>query len=176
MPGFKTNPAPLIRHRMAPVLVLIPVLLAVIFAASAPRLYAGMPRTQKHESRREIDQLEEVWRNAVLQANTAAVDSLLADDYLAITPNGTLQTKEQALAAMRSGQVHFTSLELSDRKVRFYGTTALVPSRAEVSGVTPAGDLSGSFLYTRVYVRDERGAWKVVSFEASRIRSPGERK
>jgi len=102
MPGFKTNPAPLIRHRMAPVLVLIPVLLAVIFAASAPRLYAGMPRTQKHESRREIDQLEEVWRNAVLQANTAAVDSLLADDYLAITPNGTLQTKEQALAAMRS--------------------------------------------------------------------------
>jgi ketosteroid isomerase-like protein len=104
------------------------------------------------------------------------VDSLLADDYLAITPNGTLQTKEQTLALMRSGQVRFTSLELSDRKVRFYGSTALVTSRAEVSGATPAGDISGSFLYTRVYVRDERGAWKVVSFEASRIRSQGERR
>jgi len=54
---------------------------------------------------------------------------------------------------MRSGQVRFTSLELSDRKVRFYGSTALVTSRAEVSGATPAGDISGSFLYTRVYVR-----------------------
>jgi len=161
---------------MGHVLVLIPVLLAVLFAASAPLLYAGMPRTQKHESRREIDQLEEMWRNAVLKANTAAVDSLLADDYLAITPNGTLQTKEQTLALMRSGQVRFTSLELSDRKVRFYGSTALVTSRAEVSGATPAGDISGSFLYTRVYVRDERGAWKVVSFEASRIRSQGERR
>jgi ketosteroid isomerase-like protein len=176
MPGFKTNPATPIRHRMVHVLVLIPVLIAVLFAASAPRLYAGMPRAQKHESRREIDQLEEMWRNAVLKANTAALDSLLADDYLAITPNGTLQTKEQTLAAMRAGLVHFTSLEFSDRKVRFYGTTALVTSRAEVTGATPGGDLSGSFLYTRVYVRDERGAWKVVSFEASRIRSPGERK
>jgi ketosteroid isomerase-like protein len=176
MPGFKTNPATSIRLRMAHVLVLIPVLIAVFFSAFAPRLYAGMPRAQKHESRREIDQLEEAWRNAVLKVNTAAMDSLLADDYLGITPNGTLQTKEQALALMRSGQVRFTSLELSDRKVRIYGATALVTSRAEVSGTTSAGELSGSFLYTRVYVRDERGTWKVVSFEASRIRGTGERK
>lgn len=176
MPGIKTNPSSTIPLRMAHVLALIPVLLAVLFAVSATRLHAGMPRTLKHESRHEIDQLEEMWRNAVLKANTAAMDSLLADDYLAITSNGTLQTKEQALALMRSGQIRFTSLELSDRKVRFYGTTALVTSRAEVSGATPSGDLSGSFLYTRVYVRDQRGAWKIVSFEISRIRSPGERR
>lgn len=176
MPGVKTNLSSRIRNRMLHALVFIPVLLAVVLAGSAPPLYAGMPRAQKHESRHEIDQLEEVWRNAVLHANTSAMDSLLADDYMAITPNGTLQTKDQALAAMRSGQVHFSSLELSDRKVRFYGTTALVTSRAEVTGTTPGGDISGSFRYTRVYVRDEQGAWKVVSFEASRIRGSDERK
>jgi ketosteroid isomerase-like protein len=161
---------------MVHLLVLIPVLLAAFLAAGALSLHAGMPRTQKHESRHEIDQLEEVWRNAVLKANTAALESLLADDYMAITPNGTLQTKDQALAVMRGGLVHITSLDLSDRKVRFYGTTALVTSRAELTGTTPAGDLSGSFRYTRVYVRDEHGAWKIVSFEASRIRGPGEHK
>ena len=160
---------------MAPVLVLIPVLLAVIFAASAPRLYAGMPRTQKHESRREIDQLEEVWRNAVLQANTAAVDSLLADDYLAITASGTLQNKEETLNNLREGRTKFTALDLSDRKVRFYGSTALVTSLAEVNGATSDAELKGSFRYTRVYVRNPQGKWKIVSFEASRIREPGER-
>ena len=52
---------------------------------------------------------------------------------------------------------HFTSIEFSDRKVRFYGQTALVTSRAEVNGPTAEGDISGSYRYTRVYVRDEHG-------------------
>ncbi len=134
------------------------------------------PGTQKHESRHEIDQLEEAWRNAVLKANIAVMDSLLADDYMAITPNGTLQTKEQTLANLRTGRMHFTALDVSDRKVRFYGTTALVTSLAEVKGTTTEGDISGSYRYTRVYVRDAQGKWKIVSFEASRIRDPGERK
>ncbi|MGD0732282.1 MAG: nuclear transport factor 2 family protein [Terracidiphilus sp.] len=141
---------------------------------SASAAHGGMPRAQKHESRHEIDQLEEAWRSAILRSNTAAMDPLLADDYMAITASGTVQNKEQALANLRSGRVHFTTLNVTDRKVRFYGTTALVTSQAEVQGTTGEGDISGSFRYTRVYVRDARGKWKIVSFEASKIREPGE--
>ena len=147
---------------------------ALFLALAALQVYAGLPRPQKHESRHEIDHLEETWRNAVLQANTATLESLLADDYMAITASGTLQSKEEALANVRSGLTHFTTLEISDRKVRFYGTTALVTSLAEVTATTPEGELSGSYRYTRVYVRDVHGKWKIVSFEASRIREPGE--
>jgi ketosteroid isomerase-like protein len=138
-------------------------------------LTAGMPRAQKHESRHEIDQLEDQWREAVMQSNTAEMDKLLADDYMAITASGTLQTKDQALANLRAGRMHFTLLDISDRKVRFYGTTALVTSLADVRGTAGDGELSGSYRYTRVYVRDPQGSWKIVSFEASRIREPGER-
>jgi ketosteroid isomerase-like protein len=60
--------------------------------------------------------------------------------------------------------------------VRFYGTTAVVTSLAEVQGTNAEGDFTGSFRYTRVYVRDVRGEWKIVSFEASRIRGSGERR
>lgn len=127
---------------------------------------------QKHESRHEIDQLEDKWRDAVLKGNTVALNSLLADDYMAITANGTLQTRDEALASLRSGQWHFSSLNVLDRKVRFYGRTALVTSLAEVQGTTPDGDMSGSYRYTRVYIRDARGNWKIVSFEASRIQDP----
>jgi ketosteroid isomerase-like protein len=112
----------------------------------------------------------------VLKADIPALDALLADDYMAITPNGALQSKEQALANLRAGTTHFTALAISDRKMRFYGTTALVTSRAEVSGTSAEGDFSGSYRYIRVYVRNAEGKWKVVSFEASRIRMPGERK
>ena len=47
--------------------------------------------------------LEEAWRSAVLQGNISAMDALLADDYMAITPTGILQSKEQALANLRAG-------------------------------------------------------------------------
>lgn len=136
----------------------------------------GMPRAERHESKHEIDQLEQNWRDAMLQRNVQAMDALLAEDYVAITANGMLQSKEQTLANLKSGVVHFDELELSDRKVRFYGQTALVTSRAEVKGNRTDGEISGSYRYTRVYVRDATGAWKIVSFEASRIREIGERK
>ena len=137
---------------------------------------AGMPRAQRHERRHEIDQLEEVWRNAVLKNDAAAMSSLLADDYVAITPTGMVQTKEQALANVRSGRVHFTMLEISDRKVRFYGAAAIVTSTANVQATAPDGNLSGSYRYTRVYARDAQGVWKIVSFEANRILGPGGQK
>lgn len=136
----------------------------------------AMPRAEKHEVRHQIEQLETSWKNAVLHGNFAAMDGLLADDYMAITPSGILQSKEQALAAIRSGSMKFSSLDLSDRKIRLYGTTALVTSRAEVKGAGPEGDMSGSYRYTRVYVRDARGVWRIVSFEASKIREPGDRR
>lgn len=116
--------------------------------------------------------MEESWRSAVLSSNIISMDSLLADDYTAITANGTLQTKQEWLAGLRSGRVHFTVLDVSDRKVRFYGNTAVVTSRAQVQGTDSDGAAFGSFRYTRVYVRNSQGKWQIVSFEASRIRTP----
>jgi ketosteroid isomerase-like protein len=151
-------------------------LLLFAVAAGATQPANAMHRGERHESRHEIDQMELSWRDALVHRNAAAMDSLLSEDYIAITANGTLQTKDQALANLRTGAVHLASIEFSDRKVRFYGQTALVTSRAEVSGTGGNGDISGSYRYTRVYVRDDKGGWKIVSFEASRIRESGERK
>lgn len=174
MPTATMSPGNPVRRWMAYVLVLLAAL-APVLSAEPPS--GGMPRAEKHESRQEIFQLEEAWRSAVMKADTAAMDKLLSDDdYLGILPNGTLQTKEETLANMRAGATHFTSIVFSDRRVRFHGTTALVTSRADVTGTTAAGAISGSYRYTRVYVRDKQGAWKVVSFEATRISETGVRK
>jgi ketosteroid isomerase-like protein len=168
MRTLKGTAAALLRWRF-----IIGLTIAVVAAAAPLR---AMGRAEKHDVRHQIEGLENSWRNAVLHGNTAAMDGLLADDYMAITPTGILQSKEQELASLRSGTVRFNSLDVSDRKIRVYGTTALVTSRADVAGTGPEGDMSGSYRYTRVYVRDARGLWRIVSFEASRIREPGERR
>ena len=147
------------------------VLLLTGVAAAQP---AQMPRGERHESRHQIEQLEDSWRDAIVHRDIPAVTSLLADDYVGINPNGILQSKDETLANLRSGALHFASIEYSERKIRFYGSTALVTSRVEVSGKGPEDDLSGSYRYTHVWVRDDRDTWRIVSFEANRIRERGE--
>lgn len=175
MPAEPISSGKLVRRSRFYALALLAVLGVPAMWAARPAGETPKPKPQKHEKRHQIDQLELAWRDAVMKPDTAAMDNLLADDYMAILPNGTLQTKEQSLASLRSGTTHFTDIKISDRRVRFYGTTALVTSRADVTGTTPAGSISGSYRYTRVYVRNAQGAWKIVSFEASRIRREGKK-
>ncbi len=152
------------------------IVFALVFGTSGIPVYAAMAQVQKHEAHHEIDQLEDQWRDALLTSNTKELGSLLADDYMGITPSGTLQTKDETLEGLRNGRVHFTLLDLTDRRVRFYGTTAVVTSLANVEGATADGQLMGKYRYTRVYARDPQGQWKIVSFEASRVREPGPRR
>jgi len=149
---------------------------ALVFAVCANALYAGQPKPKKRDNRHEIEQLEEAWRTAVLKSDTNALSTLLADDYIAITASGILQTKQEALASIRNGRVRVTSLDVSDRKLRFYGKTALVNSVANVTATNASGDVTGAFRYTRVYVLNPQGQWKIVSFEASHIRDSGQHK
>jgi ketosteroid isomerase-like protein len=147
---------------------------AFALAAMAVPLYAGF--AQKEENHHEIDRLEDAWRNALMTSDTKAMDALLADDYMGITASGTLQTRDDTLDSLRAGRIHFTLLDMSDRKVRFYGTTAVVTSQANIQATTPDGPVTGHYWYTRVYARNAQGQWKIVSFEASRVREPGSHK
>lgn len=136
----------------------------------------SVPRAQRHEYRHEIEQLEETWRTAMLKGNSTTLENLLSDDYTAINAMGAIQTKEEAIANLRSGAFQLTALDISDRKVRIYGSTAVVTSLAELTGSRNNQEISGRYRYTRVYVRNAAGQWKIVNFEASRILEPGERK
>ncbi|MFZ1940966.1 MAG: nuclear transport factor 2 family protein [Terracidiphilus sp.] len=147
---------------------------AVSLAAMSVPAFAGF--AQHEDNRHQIDKLEDAWKNAVLTSDTKAMDALLAPDYMAITPSGTLQSREDTLASLRSGRLHFSTLDVSDRKVRFYGSTAIVTSQVNIEATMPDGPVSGHYWYTRVYARNPQGQWKIVSFEASRVREPGPHK
>lgn len=146
----------------------------LLLACGMPRTLGAAPRAERHELRHEIDKVEIQWQQALLHGDAKAMSGLLADDYIGITNDGTLLSKDDTLADLSSGALHFDAIQLSDRKIRFYGATALVTSRADVVGKTPDGPVKGSFRYTRVYVRDAAGDWHIVSFEASRIRAGAE--
>ena len=74
-------------------------------------------------------------------------------------------------AARTAGTVTFRKLDFEDMKVRMYagGSTAVVVSRAELEGTNGGQDISGRYRFMRVYV-NKLGEWKIVSFEASRMK------
>jgi ketosteroid isomerase-like protein len=127
-----------------------------------------VPKRESHVVHKQIEALEMQWRQAQVDNNIAVMDHLLADDYVGITANGTIETKSQAIALRKAGTIRITQLDLDDLKVRLYGDTAVVTSKADLQGVNGQSDISGVYRYTRVYNR-RLGQWKIVSFEASRI-------
>ena len=129
---------------------------------------AFLPKREAHTVHKQIEALEMQWRQAQIDNNIKVIGGLLADDYVGITANGTIETKVQAIAQRKAGTVRITALDLDDLKIRLYGDTAVVTSKADVQGVNGQSDISGRYRYTRVYNR-RLGQWKIVSFEASRI-------
>ena len=148
----------------------------VLPGVSQPAHPNGVPRAQRHEYRHENEQSEEAWRIAMLKSNSAALETLLADDYTGITAKGAIQTKDQAIQNLKSGAIQLTALVISDRKIRVYGATAVVTSIAELTGSKSDEEITGRYRYTRVYVRNPQGQWKIVSFEASRIQESPDHK
>lgn len=155
-------------YRSAPRLHRALLALSVLLVAAAGHPAWAFPHRERPNIRKEIEGLEQQWRQAILTNNVSEMNRLLADDYIGITSNGTVETKAQDLAQRRAGTVRITELDLSDMHIRLYGDTAVVTSKAQLQGTNGASDISGEYRYTRVYAR-RLGEWKIVSFEASRM-------
>jgi ketosteroid isomerase-like protein len=144
-------------------------LLACLGSFLPPARAAAVPLLHREDRlRREIENLESQWRTALMQNDATTINRLLADDYLGINPNGTLETKADAMAQQRLGVVKIVSIEPDNVKIRVYGDTAVVTSQVDVQGRDGDRDIGGRYHYTHVYSR-RSGDWKVVSFEASRL-------
>ena len=147
-------------------------LMACLAGIPIPGYALAVPLLHREDRlHKEIENLEAQWRSALMQNDVATINRLLADDYLGINPNGTLETKADALALRRAGTTKISSIDPINMKVRVYGDTAVVTSQVQLEGHDGDRDISGRYHYTRVYSH-RSGEWKVVSFEASRM-TPG---
>lgn len=145
-----------------------------VLAAAQPLLTAQQQhhRDRKRDFKREVEVLEEQWRQAQLTGDVASMDKLLSDDYVGISMSGQVTTKAQQLDRLRTRTVQLTSIILSDVKVKLVGTIAIVTSLAEVEGSADGASVKGLYRYTRVYQRLPTGVWKITNFEATRVPNP----
>jgi len=118
----------------------------------------------------EIVALEARIRIAQLEADVAALDSLIDDDLLFTGPDGQLGTKAADLGAHRSGAVRFRAHEPEELRIRRVGDDVAVTALRTRLAVEVAGALvRGTYRYTRVWAREDARTWRVVGGHVSEI-------
>ena len=148
------------------VLLLSLILALPAFSAQHVAVHPRPMDTGDESAIREIVDMERQAREASLRRDADFSARTLAEDYVAITPLGQVTTKQDTLAARKSGQLRYDTINVSDMVVRVYGDTAVVTARADVKGHRLGEDFSGPYRYTRVWVR-RTGHWQAVSYQAT---------
>lgn len=158
-----------IRGSLQTVAVLVAVAVTGLSAQRAAASRSMPLHEKKHDAKKQVEALEEQWRTAQLAGDAATMDSLLSDDYIGISMTGQVNTKAQQLDRMRSHKLMLTRLDLGELQIKLVGAIAIVTSQAQVEGTNEGLPVKGTFRYTRVYQRLPSGAWKITSFEATRV-------
>ena len=71
--------------------------------------------------------LDNSWNRALERTDTKALDMLLADNFVSIDIDGSMQTKREFLASLKSTSYHAPSQSVTEQsKVDVYGSSALV--------------------------------------------------
>jgi hypothetical protein len=114
---------------------------------------------------REVLRLEQVTSNAVVKKDRAAVQPLYADDYSYIHSNGSVADKALELADVVSPDSKWTSVTLTDMKVRVYGGAAVVTGLETLLG-SEKGFVPGPRRFTDVWV-NRNGRWQEVAGQST---------
>ena len=139
---------------------LVVTFLAVVLSA----LVFGQAANKKSSSKaeEEIMKLEDQWVQSRAAKDPTVTKDLLSDDFLGTNPTGQAQTKQQFIDAVTAGALFAGKAEMTDRKIRIYGDTAVS------TGVVTGNVGGGKTRYIRVFVKRNNN-WRLVSAQGTRI-------
>ncbi len=78
------------------------------------------------QRRAGVDATRQGLNTAIVKADTAFLDQVLAQDYVHYRPRGTVENRAQYLENRKTGRVDYESVVEDELRVRVYGDTAIV--------------------------------------------------
>ena len=109
-----------------------------------------------------IVQMEKDLLQANIKKDAAALDRMVADDFVVIDFTGRTITKAEALKDLKDGASVTQSAEFGPLKVRVYGDTAIVNGSDTEKSTYKGKDSTGTYVWTDVFVK-RNGRWQLVT-------------
>jgi hypothetical protein len=140
-------------------------------APSAPLPAAVAAAETRAADERELRRLkEELWPRAYREGDVALLDSLLADEFQMVDPEGGWSTKAQELERAAGRRWRNRSFRFEVRRLDVFDNgTAVVAGRGVVIG--PESDPGGGYQYqsSNVLIRRD-GRWQAIASHVSGVR------
>ena len=98
------------------------------------------------------------------------VDSLdaLFHEKAVFVHMGATMSKTQELEVIKSGAIHYKTVEIQEASVRFIDKTAILLNKIRLVAVVSGNEVTNPFMVTEVYVQ-QSGAWKLASLSFTRL-------
>jgi ketosteroid isomerase-like protein len=141
--------------------------LGLVLAAAVP-VHANPPKTESDAAiSQTLQAIEHAWLNAEKNHDAAAFEKLVADDWIAITPDGKRQTKAERAAEIKSSDLE--SATLGEMKVRVFGDAAVVTGTDDEITVKDGKKSTDHYVWTDVFVK-RNGKWLAVASQTAQIK------
>lgn len=141
------------------------------FSTSTVAVAQG-PEGKRSESKDALTlkQLEQDWLDSYRESDADKMGKILADDFIGRWADGSTQTKDEQLKAIRTGAEKHSTNQMLECNVRLYGDTAVVTGLQTEQRLLERRNGSGTYSYTDVFVKRD-GRWQVVATETKRVAS-----
>jgi hypothetical protein len=117
----------------------------------------------------ELQELEQRWAKAEIEADISVLDALAADDFSLVGPVGFVLDKQQWLDRYRQGDLVTRSLAFEDGMTRIYGGAAVTIGRHIQEAEYRGHPVNGEFRATHLAVRDGTQQWRLAGMHLSPI-------
>ena len=128
----------------------------------------GVARADAPSVEQTLMQMERDWAQAGLKKDAAAMDKIVADDWIGTDSEGKSSTKAEGMADLKSGAAALQSIEVGAMKVRVFGNTAVVTGSDTEKSSYKGKDTSGKYAWTDVFVM-RQGHWQAVASHSSKV-------
>ncbi|MGO9641069.1 MAG: nuclear transport factor 2 family protein [Candidatus Acidiferrales bacterium] len=115
-----------------------------------------------------VKQVEHDWTDAMIAANVDKLDQILADDWVAIGPDGSSETKAAYLADMKSGTLKIETFDFGPMDVKVLGNVAVVQGSDTEKSSYKGKDTSGKWAWMDVFVK-RNGKWVAVRSQNAKV-------
>ena len=125
----------------------------------------------------DIKKLVADYAAGMAKNDAAAFDKITNDNFMFVSNDGSVQTKAERLASMKSGETKYESLTYEDLNIRVKpdGEAALVIGKATVKGTNMGKPIDGVNRVTQVWGKMKDG-WKLISLQATAITAKDDKK
>jgi len=123
----------------------------------------------RNEAEQAVREMERAYRDAAMRQDIAAINRILADDFIATSSRGETRDKAREIDDIRpSSDYTMEGFDLDDINVRVFGETTVATGRSTLRAAFRGRSNTSVFRYTRVYVK-RGGEWQVVAQQLTRI-------